>query len=129
MRPTIDDQLDGARRLLAGVERDEGLSAASRELLAHVHRLLTRVGGSWSTTLPFLVEDNAATAALLADLGVPVPPGDPATSDVAAAAARNTELRDALAGAIRDLPRDARGVAARARIGEHLRRRVAADPT
>lgn len=130
MRPTIDEQLDGVRRLLDAVERDDGLSPASRELLTDAGRLVHRVRGSWATALPFLVEDNAGLAALLADLGAPADTDDhPAPTDVVAAAARNTALRGLLTETIRALPRDADGLAARARIAAYLRRRVDADPT
>lgn len=119
MRPTIDEQLAGAQRLLDLVAASGDLSPGSAELLRNAQRLITRVGTSWSTTEPFLVRDNAELAALLGrEVG--------ATTDPAA---RNDELRGALARLVRELPADAGGRARRAEIGEYLRRRVAADPT
>lgn len=131
MRPTIDEQLDGVRRLLDAVGEDEGLSAASRELLRNAGRLVHRVRGSWATTLPFLTGDNTTLAALLTEIGTPAPAPDPdpGDADVAAAAARNTALRGQLSETIRTLPGTADGLAARERIGRYLRDRVAADPT
>ena len=121
MRPTIDEQLLGAQRLLDLVEGSGDLSPGSAELLRNAQRLIRRVTTSWSTTVPFLVEDNATLTALLRL--------DPVTTDPALAAARNTELRGALARLIRELPGDAEGRARRAEIGHYLRQRVAADPT
>jgi len=119
VRPTIDEQLSGAQRLLDLVESSGDLSPGSAELLRNAQRLIKRVTTSWSTTLPFLVEDNARLAVLLHK--------DPAADPDPAA--RNEELRGALARLIRELPRDADGRARRAEIGHYLRRRVAADPT
>lgn len=138
MRPTIDEQLDGAQRLLAIVEGDEELSPASREVLGNAARLLKRVRGSWASVLPFLVEDNAQLDSLLGGLAGPGPARAPevetargatAELDVAAAADRNTALRAQLARTIRELPPTPDGLAARARIGHYLRTRVANDPT
>jgi hypothetical protein len=146
MRPTIDEQLAGARRLLDLVAADPGLSPASAELLRNADRLLRRVGTSWATTLPFLVEDNATLTDLLARLA-PLLPAPAATAtpaattapdpvavarpdlDVAVVAARNTELRALLARAVRELPRTPAGATARAEIGDYLTRRVESDPT
>jgi hypothetical protein len=125
MRPTINEQLDGAQRLLRIVEEDEGLSPASREVLGNAARLLKRVHGSWASVLPFLVEDNAELAALSRD--VDAPPGR--DFDVVAAAERNAALRALLARAIRELPRSPNGLAARRRIADYLRTRVEIDPT
>ncbi len=116
MRPTIDEQLAGARRLLAAAQADPGISAASVELLRNADRLLGRVAGSWSAAGPFLAEDNAALERLLHR-----PAGDPDQD----AAERNAALRAELADAIRTLPAGD----ARAEIGRYLRHRVATDPT
>lgn len=124
MRPTIDEQLAGAGRLLDLVESAGDLPAGSAELLRNAQRLIRRVATSWSTTLPFLVEDNARLTALLHH-----EPTDDAATDPTLAAERNDELRGSLARLIRELPGDAEGRARRAEIGRYLRRRVAADPT
>lgn len=125
MRPTIDEQLAGAQRLLDLVESTGDLPAESAELLRNAQRLIRRVATSWSTTLPFLIEDNARLTALLhQERG-----GDAAITDPMLAAARNNELRGSLARLIRELPGDAEGHARRVEIGQYLSRRVAADPT
>jgi hypothetical protein len=122
MRPTIDEQLDGAARLLRLAEEDPEATPAVAELVRNARRLVERVGTSWSTALPFLRADNAQTAELL---GVNEPGTEDATADLAAMAARNEELRAELTRRIRQLPAGPD----RAAIGEHLRARVAADPT
>jgi hypothetical protein len=140
MRPTIDEQLDGAQRLLGVVAGDEQLSPDSREVLGNAARLLRRVHGSWASVLPFLVEDNAELASLLGGLTGLVPTLAPDVAaalgtaprhelDVAAATERNTALRALLARAVRELPRTPDGLAARTRIGHYLRTRVEIDPT
>lgn len=141
MRPTVEEQLDGVGRLLDGIDGDDGLSAASRELLRNAARLVKHVRGAWASTLPFLVEDNARLTGLLTELVGVVPamsaeidaaagadPDRPEV-DVAAASARNAELRGVLARAIRELPRTDDGLAARTKIGSYLRWRVEAAPT
>lgn len=119
MRPTIDEQLGGAARLLRLAEDDPEITPAVAELVRNARRLVQRVEGSWSEALPFLRDDNARTAALL---GESPAPGD---DDLTAAAARNEELRASLTRRIQELPDGPD----RAAIGAHLRARVAADPT
>jgi hypothetical protein len=120
VRPTIDEQLGGAARLLRLAEDAAGTTPAVAELVRNARRLVERVSGSWAAALPFLHTDNARTAALLGH------PDPGATSDdLIVAAARNEELRAALSHRIRELPAGPE----RASIGAHLRARVAADPT
>jgi hypothetical protein len=118
VRPTIDEQLAGAARLLRLAEDDPETTPGVAELVRNARRLVERVGSSWSAALPFLLDDNARTAALL---GVAAP----AAADLAAAAAVNEDLRAALSERVRELPDGPE----RAAIGAHLRARVAADPT
>ncbi|QRP50254.1 hypothetical protein [Amycolatopsis sp. FDAARGOS 1241] len=127
MRPTIEDQLSGAQRLLDDVATDSGLSQDSRENLTNVRRLLTQIGRSWATLLPFYAQDNAALTRLLTRHGVPVADDEPAGYDLAAAATRNAELRAHLSHVITNLPPD--GTAARREITEYLIRRIATDPS
>jgi hypothetical protein len=141
MRPTVDEQLDGVRRLLDLIDSEDELSPAARELLRNAARLVKQVRGAWASTLPFLVEDNARLTALLAGLpgvvpGVsvdiaPVVGAEQARPeiDVTVATRRNEELRSLLARAIQELPRTSGGLAARTEIGTYLRWRVEADPT
>lgn len=119
MRPTIDEQLAGAARLLRLAEADPEIGEGVAELVCNARRLIDRVAGSWSAALPFLEDDNAGIAALLGE-SAPEP-----AADLAAAATRNESLRAALTQHLRRLPagdeRDA--------IGSYLRDRVFADPT
>nr|WP_271213794.1 hypothetical protein [Rhodococcus wratislaviensis]GLK41052.1 hypothetical protein GCM10017611_79270 [Rhodococcus wratislaviensis] len=118
MRPTIDEQLIGAARLLRLVEGDPETPLGVGELVRNARRLIERVGESWSHALPFLRDDNARLAALL-DVKVPEP------NDLAETIARNEELRGALTRRIHELPAGP----ARAEIGAHLRNRVVNNPT
>ncbi|MTD14831.1 hypothetical protein GIS00_12855 [Nakamurella sp. YIM 132087] len=120
MRPTIDEQLQGAVRLLRLAESEPDASPAVTELVRNARRLVEQVGRSWSAAVPFLVDDNARTAALL---GVPLETPDP--PGLAGAAARNEELRGRLSDRIAELGDGPE----RAAIGAHLRARVMADPT
>ncbi|TCK25202.1 hypothetical protein [Pseudonocardia endophytica] len=119
MRPTIDEQLGGAARLLRLAEDDPEITPEIAELVRNARRLVQRVEGSWSQALPFLVQDNASTAALLGE----DEPGE--ETGLAGAAARNEDLRASLTSRIHELPDGPD----RAAIGAHLRARVAADPT
>lgn len=118
MRPTIDEQLGGAARLLRLAEDEPEITPAVAELVRNARRLVERVEGSWSRALPFLNEDNGRMGALLGR-------SEPDSADLPAAAARNEELRAALTRRIHELPAGPD----RAAIGAHLRARVAADPT
>lgn len=153
MRPTPDEQLAGARRLLesamASVASAAGPSVAPatavagpvRETLLNVQRLLDQVGRSWAALPGFYAADNAALATLLSDLDVDLPPSvrarvsaalaapAPDAVDVEAAARHNTELRGVLSLVLRALPAGTEGTAARSDIGRYLRSRVQNDPT
>lgn len=133
MHPTIDEQLGGAQRLLDQVAEDPGLSAGSREQLVNVRRLLTQATRSWAVLPEFLRADNQELGDLLESLAPLLPERPPVAAGepvgVRDLAERNVLLRGALSDAIAFLPADPTGDAARRRIGEHLRRRVAADPS
>jgi hypothetical protein len=118
MRPTIDEQLAGAARLLRLAESDPETTVAVAELVRNARRLVDRVGTSWRECEAFLREDNARTAALLDQDDVP-------TTGVEPTAERNEELRAELTRLIQTLPAGPRRTA----IGAHLRARVDADPT
>lgn len=122
MRPTIDEQLGGATRLLRLAEDDPETTPAVAELVRNARRLVERVSGSWSVALGFLEADSDELAALLGrrpDVGGG---GDRA---LGAAAARNEELRAALCRRLAELPAGPE----RAAVGTYLRRRVESDPT
>ena len=120
MRPTIDEQLGGAARLLRLAEDDPEITEVVAELVRNARRLVERVERSWSSAPAFLADDNARTAALLGLDG-----SEPGSAGLADAVARNEELRAALTRRIHELPAGPD----RAAIGAHLRARVAADPT
>ncbi|HVW44332.1 MAG TPA: hypothetical protein VHC18_23585 [Amycolatopsis sp.] len=118
MRPTIDEQLAGASRLLRLAEADPEIAPGVAELVRNARRVVAQVSASWSAALPFLRKDNARIAALL---GV----DEPMTTGLDETARRNEELRGELSRRIRALPPGPE----RAAIGAHLRSRVDADPT
>ena len=140
MRPTVDEQLAGARRLVELVAAEAALPEASVARLTEAARLLRRVEASWASVLPFLAADNAATAELLAELSSQLPEEfrpsigaelaartpepERCELDVAAASARNRRLRALLADAVPRLGPDGRR-----RVARHLRRRLELDPT
>jgi hypothetical protein len=131
MHPTGPEQLRGVRRQLAEVAADAGLGPAGRELLADAARILERLESSWPARHAFLDADNAATAALLAELGadVPAPPADGADRSEEDAHQRNLALRSALDASVAALPPSPAGDDSRRRVAAHLRRRLAADPS
>ncbi len=146
MHPTIDEQLQGVRRLLDAVAADPGLTPTSGAALADATRLLRRIEGTWARVLPFLVLDTRATAALLDELAPLLPEPlatdvratvrgersgphlEPEQLDPAGAAARNVEVRTLLSAAIAALPDDEPGRRARRAVVAHARRRLEADP-
>ena len=86
MHPTGAEQLRGVRRALAAVAEDEALAPEHREALVDAARVLERLEASWPARLGFLLADNRATEALLAELGADIPSsGAPAASAEAAA--------------------------------------------
>jgi hypothetical protein len=145
MHPTIDEQLDGVARLLQRVAGDLGPDDPTAERLRTAAGTLRRIAGSWAAMLPFLTWDNAATVALLDVLdeatgsafgprartpaGESAEPPDP--FDAEAVHARNLELRELLADAVRGLPPNAVDGADRARAAAaaHVRARIARDPS
>lgn len=138
MEPTVAAQLRAIRRLVDEAAADAGLGDGAAQALTMASSQLRRLEGAEAARLPFLVEDNRATAALLAELAVlapelapPAPPSpDPeAVVSEAVAARRNVELRALLARAVHVLPDDAPGDAARARVVELLRARLTRNPS
>ncbi|MFC0247029.1 MULTISPECIES: hypothetical protein [Citricoccus] len=124
MRPTIDEQLSGADRLLALAETETELAAAG-ELITNARRLLKRVRTSWEPTLPFLLEDNARLSELLGDDSEPASPA----SGLQVIADRNESLRENLSRLISTLGEDPSEVRRRTEIGSYSQWRAATDPT
>jgi len=131
MHPTIDEQLAGAERLLTVIESDSALSASSAEAVANVRRLLKQIGRSWPELLPFYLADNDRLLDLLASAPHAVPGAAAPTGavSVAAAAARNAELRQALSDAIHQLSDDAASDSFRSAALAYLVARTDTDPS
>lgn len=147
MHPTPDEQLRAVQRRLEQVRAEEALTPASREALDDAERLLRRLERTWSRRLPFLVVDNRLAIDLLRSLAPLLPElsaeidaaavegsGEPAESgagppvDEPTAHELNKRLQGLLGRAVHLLPDDAAGDAGRARIADHLRSRLAANP-
>jgi len=137
LHPTIDEQLEGIARL---IERTADRHAAdpSADRLRAAAGTLRRIAGSWAEVLPYLSGDNDAMVALLDRLSAELPDGAAARAralcaekiDPLATRAvhdRNKALRGLLAEVVKTLPAEAS--APRAAIGEHLRQRIARDPS
>ena len=137
MHPTSEEQLAAVRRLLDDVAADDGLTERSRATLEEAARRLRRIERGAAARLPFLVADNKASRALLdelddlaPELAAAVPPVDQEAEHHEPAAHRlNKELRGLLARAVHELPETERGEGWRRRLADHLRRRIAADPS
>ncbi|MGW9263776.1 hypothetical protein [Gordonia sp. KTR9] len=117
MRPTIEEELAGATRLLRLAETCEQPGAG--ELARDARRLIGWVSASWHQALPFLVEDNQRLTSLLK-----VPPAT-AVADLDDAIAVNDQLREQLCEGIRN---NAVGLD-RVEVLQYLRARIAADPS
>ncbi len=130
MRPTIAEHLLGIARLLDDVVEDEGLSEASRQALADAVKQTRRLAGGADSRHEFLCWDNEASAEILVTLDVAALRTSTGELDQLAddPVERNVELRGLLAAALRSLPKDERGLESRARIQQHLRHRVDANP-
>jgi hypothetical protein len=68
VHPTITETLRGLRRILAEVVAPEVQAEYPAEVLRTVLAELELLEHAWSRVLPFLHWDNAATAALLAEI-------------------------------------------------------------
>ncbi|MGY9075344.1 MAG: hypothetical protein ACKVHU_20600 [Acidimicrobiales bacterium] len=137
MHPTPEEQLAAIRGFVDRAASDPDLGAETLATLADATRLLRRLERSWPARMPFLARDSKLAAKLLTDLGPQLPTLvaeiDVASSDLCvenepAAHAVNVRLQDLLARASGQLPDDMNGDEGRARIAQHLRRRLAADP-
>ncbi len=137
MRPTPEDALLGADRLLGAMVAEHDLPADVVASVVDVRRMLKAVRTTWAVRLPFLLADNArlvdlltelrptAPVALAADLEAQLTPG-PATLDPAEAERRNDDLRALLSRLIRELPAD--DTVSRRRIGAYLAERTSLAP-
>lgn len=136
MQPAVDADLRAIRESLERLAVEHRLSSAAVATLNEVERSLRRLERTWARVLPYLVAENAATAALLKELAplvpaplrddiasserVPAPVADPRALDAVHANELNGELRGLLARVIAALPGDQAGSDARERTREHL---------
>jgi hypothetical protein len=137
VHPSVTEQLRGIRRTLTEVVAPDLSSPYPAEVLRGVVAALEGLERSWARVFPFLVWDNAETAALLGAIS-PVLDPDLATRitqacdaepgdalDVDAADARNEALRGLLAESVPHLAAGgAATVDAHAAVVAHLRARI-----
>lgn len=96
MRPTVSEQLDGIRQVLAEVVAPEVRDPYPAAVLAGALATLELLAGAWADVPAFLRWDADATAGVLAlvDVSVPSPPTD--LLDLAALQAHHREVRGVL---------------------------------
>lgn len=143
MEPTVEAELAAVRRSLKALADTPGLPPHAAGDLAQAVRALERVEQTWSRILPHLVVDNASLAGLLLDLAPELPPDlraeiesavrpspqpDPDLFDVAAADARNRQLRGLVSRVIAAAPAGAGGAAVRSRVSACLDRGLETRP-
>lgn len=137
MHPTPNEQLQAIGHLIDRVQANPELSPGSVQLLGDALRLLRRLERSWSRRMPFLIDDNRRAMWLLDELRplltslsaeIPAAAELPAAESEEAARRINVELQGLLARAVHVLGDGPDGDRGRARIAEHLRHRIAADP-
>ena len=76
MRPTPEDTLDGADRLLRAVLEDDEVPVDARATITDVVRMLNQARRAVADRPAFLEADNDAMRRLLADLIRELPPAD-----------------------------------------------------
>ena len=82
MRPTPEDILDGADRLLRAVLEEEALPADAAATVTDVARMLRQARKAVAGRPAFLAEDNDRMRALLADLVHDLPAESPSREQV-----------------------------------------------
>ncbi len=65
MRPTVDEQLRGMRRILVEVVQPHVVDDYAREQLGHVTAALGPLADGWDAVIPRLVQENARLETLL----------------------------------------------------------------
>ncbi len=144
MHPTPDEQLQAIERRLEQATSEQAISEpaltpAAREAIDDARRLLRRLQRAWAQRLPFLALDNRLAIELLTSLAPKLTELSAEIEALAAAAAEppvdeptahelNKRLQGLLGRAVHLLPDGPDGDAGRARIADHLRSRIAADP-
>jgi hypothetical protein len=82
MRPTPEDVLDGAGRLLTGVLEEDALPADAAAAVTDAVRMIKQARRAVAGRPAFLAEDNDRMRALLAELVHDLPAGSPARGRV-----------------------------------------------
>jgi hypothetical protein len=125
MRPTVSEQLDGIRQVLAEVVAPEITDPYPAAVLAGALATLELLAGAWSDVPAFLRWDADATATVLAlvDVSVPSPPAD--LLDLAALQTHHREVRGVLE---RSMPPVLADADARRAVVELFRARAARFP-
>jgi hypothetical protein len=140
MRPGMNDQLAGVRRILEEIIAPELRPGYPSQVLRGVVKNLAMLEGAWASVAPFLEWDSEATASLLRDaaphvdeelrrrIGETLEAGA-CDGSVEALEQRNETLRGLLAEAIPQLARHGDGAAdAHERVKAHLRERTREYP-
>jgi hypothetical protein len=125
MRPTVSEQLDGIRQVLAEVVAPEITDPYPAAVLAGVLTTLELLAGAWADVPAFLRWDAGATSAVLALVGVPVPSIPHDVLDLAALQAHHRDVRGALERSMAAVLEDA---GARAALVQLFRDRAARFP-
>jgi hypothetical protein len=125
MRPTVSEQLDGIRKVLADVVAPEITDPYPTAVLAGALATLELLAGAWADVPAFLRWDAEATAAVLALVGVPVPTMPADALDLVALQAHHREVRGALE---RSMPAVLADDDARVAVVQLFRERAARHP-
>lgn len=145
MRPTVDEQLRGMRRILVEVVQPHVVDDYAREQLGHVTAALDPLADGWDAVIPSLLQENARLETLLrtvvpdleglaidpellvrvSEVGRPISPPAEGEWRFEPHDARNQVLRGLVVDLVASLdafPDDARVESARAAIEKTLRR-------
>ena len=104
MRPTLSEQIEGARPVLVELAAPEVDDPYVREQMEHAAAALGHAASRWRQVLPDLVTDIRALEQVLGVAPRALPEAAPGVVDHDAADERHRELRDMLADAIANGP-------------------------
>ena len=100
MRPSVSEQLDGIRAVLAEIISPQITDAYPADVLAGALATLDMLAASWSSVPAFLRWDSDASAAVLALVGEATPPPPEDVLDLDALIAHQRAVRGALESAM-----------------------------
>ena len=112
MRPSLTEQINGARRVLVDLVEPELDDPYVKEQVAHAAAALERAAGRWTTVLAELVTDIRELEAVLGEARRVLDETVPGVVDHAAAEEYHRELRTRLTDEIRDGPEPSAAVRA-----------------